>query len=90
MKLRRALVLVVGLTAWEYARWTYDTPERALAIVLALEDRPYVYRALAPSLARLLWLAGIPADLALQIVIVSFAIGLVYALEYLFKSFPRS
>jgi hypothetical protein len=87
--LRIALFGIVIATAWEYARWTYDTSARAEAIVLALEDRPYVYRALVPFVARQLWIAGVPAILALRALVVLSAIGLVYALEYLFRSLRK-
>jgi len=53
-------------------------------------ERPYVYRTLVPWLARILVELGLRADIALSIIVTFSAIGLVYALEYFFKSFRRS
>lgn len=75
--------LVVIAVAMEYGFWTWDTPERAEQIALGLEGRPFVYRALIPFLARILIWVGLPAEVALQGLVVLSAIGLVFALKYL-------
>jgi hypothetical protein len=87
--LRWLLIGVVVLTAREYAQWTFDNLSRAQMIVMGLEERPYVYRALVPWLARVLVMLGLRADMALMIVVILSAIGLVYGIKYLFAAFRR-
>lgn len=84
------LVLVVALVAREYARATFFTPDMAAGIVYSLNDRPYVYRALVPWLAWSLTRLGIAPETALTLVIMCMAIGFLYALYYLLRSFKRS
>ena len=83
------LLLVVVLVAREYAHYTYITSEMARNIVYSLYERPYVYRALVPWLAYLLTGLGISPEMALTLVVVCTAIGLLYALLYLFHSLKR-
>jgi len=83
------LLLVVGLTARQYAQWAYQNQTKAEWIVFGLEIRPYVYRALVPFLARILVTLGMGAEQALTVVVVASAIGLVYGIQYLFQSFRR-
>lgn len=85
-----SILSIVIVTAREYAHFTYDQLWRAEAIVFQTEPKPYVYRALIPWLARLLVYLGLPADLALTILVVLSAIGLVYGLYYLIRSFRRT
>ena len=84
------LLLTVILTAREYAYWTFHNFSTAEMIVMGLEEKPYVYRALAPWLAHLLVLIGMSAEAALTVLIVGSAIGLVYGIKYLFSTFSRS
>jgi len=83
---RGFLLILVSLMARVYAEWTWQTSERAAQIVLGLEDRPFVYRALVPWMARALMKLGLAAETALNVVIVISAIGLFYGLEFLAKS----
>ena len=85
--LRWLLLGVVVLTAREYARWTFDDLSRAQMIVMGLEEKPFVYRVLVPWLAHVLGLLGLRADVALTMIIVLSAIGLVYGIKYLFAAF---
>lgn len=85
--LRWLLLGVVVLTAREYAHWTFDNLSRAQMIVMGLEERPYVYRALVPWLAHLLVMLGLRADVALTVLVILSAVGLVYGIQYLLKSF---
>lgn len=87
--LRWLLLGVVVLTAREYARWTFDNLSRAQMIVGGLEDRPYVYRALVPWLAHALVMLGLRADLALTVIVVLSAVGLVYGIKYLLSAFRQ-
>lgn len=57
------LLAIVTLAANEYAR-SFDW--LAEYYVQGLEDRPYVYRTLIPSLAHLLWSLGLSAQIALR------------------------
>ena len=77
------------LTAREYARWTFDNVSRAQMIVMGLEERPFVYRALVPWLAHVLVMLGLRADLALTVIIVLSAVGLMYGIKYLLTAFKR-
>lgn len=88
--IRWLLIGIVILTAQEYARWTYDSLSRAQMIVMGLEGKPYVYRALVPWLAHLFVVLGLRADTALMVLVVLSAIGLVYGIKYLLGSFHRS
>jgi hypothetical protein len=81
--LKGSLLLIVILTAREYARWTYDNLANAQAIVSGLTDRPFIYRALVPWLAQLLVLLGMHADAALTVLVVLSAIGLIYGIKFL-------
>lgn len=83
------LLSVVVITAREYARWTFDNMSRAQMIVMGLEEKPFVYRALVPWLAQLLVALGLRPDLALTVIIVISAVGLVYGLQYLLTAFKR-
>ena len=85
--LRWLLIGVVVLTAQEYAQWTFDNLSRAQMIVMGLEEKPFVYRALVPWLAHVLVMLGLRADMALTVVIVLSAIGLVYGIKYLLTAF---
>jgi hypothetical protein len=88
--LRISLIVLVLVTAWEYARWTYyNNTLRAEIIVFELEGRPYVYRMLIPFLARQLWKMGVSVETALRMVVTMTALGFLYALEYLFTAFKR-
>lgn len=79
------LVLVVLVAAWQYTNtWTYQILELSGPIVFGLNKRPFVYRALVPLLARLLWMMGIPDHIAITVVVMLSAIGFLYALIYLF------
>jgi hypothetical protein len=84
------LIGVVIVTAREYARVTWDQVWRAEVIVLGLDEKPYVYRALVPWLAHLLVLLGLRADVALTVIVILSAIGLVYGIKYLLAAFRRS
>ncbi len=84
------LLALVALAAREYAHYTYLTGELARAIVSSTEERPYVYRVLVPWLTWSLTRLGFTPETAITIVIVCLAIGLLYALLYLFHSFDRS
>lgn len=77
------LLLMVALTAGQYARWTFENTLLAQMIVFGLEDRPFSYRALVPWLAHLLVGIGLNPSQALTALIVLSAIGLVYGIEYL-------
>lgn len=83
----RALVLavVIGI-AWQYAHWSWDEQWMAEGMVMGWEQRPYVYRALVPALARGLMSLGLDAGTALSIVMVVSAVVLVYGIVFLFKS----
>lgn len=83
------IVLLVGLIAREYANYFYYAEGGAPLIVYSLENRPYVYRVLVPWLAYALTALGLSPETALHFVIVCTAIGFLYALVYLFKSFKR-
>jgi hypothetical protein len=86
--LKAILLLVVILTAREYARSTYDDSRVwAEMILLGLEERPYVLRVLMPLLARLFWMANMPADEAIKLVIVLSAMAFVYAIHMMCKAF---
>lgn len=80
------LLAVVAAMALEYIGFAIDHPEYSRAIVMGQDDRPYVYRALVPFVARCLTWTGMRADVALTVVVVSSAIGLVYGLIYFFSS----
>jgi len=86
---RGFLLVLVSFVASVYARWTWQTSERAAQIVLGLKDRPFVYRAFVPWMARILTKLGLAAETALGVVIVISAIGLYYGLEFLAKSIRR-
>lgn len=87
---RTLLLGLVALGAQEYARWCYGgSLETATMIVYGLNDRPYVYRALVPWLARCLAALGMRADVALSTVVVLSAIGLVYAIQFFLTSFSK-
>ncbi len=87
--IKSLLLGVVVLTAREYARYTFMNVSRAQMMVMGWEDRPYVYRALVPWLAQLLVTLGLRADVALSVIIVLSAIGLVYGIKYLLAAFKR-
>jgi hypothetical protein len=82
-----SLLLIVVLMAREYAYFTFF--DQAEGIVMAQEERPYVYRALVPAVARVLVLAGLPAETALTVMVICMAIGLLYGLIYFSRSFGR-
>ena len=86
---RWLLIGLVVLTAWQYcAEWIgEDTLLQAEALVLGLNEKPYVYRALVPFVARLVWMMGLRADLALALVVILCAVGLVYGIKYLITAF---
>ncbi|RPI93357.1 MAG: hypothetical protein EHM40_10115 [Chloroflexi bacterium] len=57
-------------------------------VAYALEDRPFVYRLLVPSLARVLEkLTGIPAVPCMIFLVVLSSVGLFYSLLYLYTAF---
>lgn len=85
--IKSLLLGVVVLTAREYARWTFDKLARAQMIALGLEEKPFVYRALVPWLAHVLVMLGMRADLALSVIVVLSAVGLVYGIKYLLTAF---
>ena len=85
--IKSLLLGVVVLTAREYARWTFDNLARAQMIALGLEEKPFVYRALVPWLAHVLVMLGMRADLALSVIVVLSAVGLVYGIKYLLTAF---
>ena len=80
-----ALVLV-SVVGWEYGHWTWRTSARAETIVFGLEGKPFVFRALIPWMAQGLMMLGMPAEWALQALVILWAIGLFYGLDYLTKS----
>jgi len=81
-----ALVLVCAV-GWAYGFQTWKTSVRAEAIALGLEGKPFVFRALAPWIAQVLMALGLPAGLALSVLVIFSAIGLFYGLKYLSDSF---
>jgi hypothetical protein len=85
--IKALLLSILIATAREYARWTYDQPWRAEEMVAGVMDKPFVYRALIPWAARFLVYLGLPADVALTILVVLSAIGLLCGLYYLLRSF---
>jgi len=87
---KRVLIGIVGLTAFEYSRVTFDNLAWAQLIVMGLEQKPYVYRALVPWLAHLLVMLGLQADVALTIVVIASAFGLIYGIKYLLATFRKS
>lgn len=87
--IKGSLLLMVIVTAREYARWTFD-PAWAPGIVAGLQEKPFVYRALIPWLAHLLVILGLRADLALTLLVVLSALGLLYGIKYLLASFRGS
>ncbi len=84
------IIAVVIVIAHEYAQWTFDNPDRARQIAMGLEERPFVYRALVHWLAYPLVKLGMSPSQALTLVVILSAIGLLYALKYLFASFRQS
>jgi len=86
---RWLLIGVVVLTAREYAYWTVHNFSTADVIVMGLEEKPYVYRALVPWLAHLLVIIGMTPEAALTVLVVGSAIGLLYGIKYLFATFRR-
>ena len=87
--IKSILLGLVVITAREYAKWTFMNVPRAHMMVMGWEDKPYVYRALVPWLAQLLVTLGLRADLALTVIIVLSAIGLVYGIQYLLTAFKH-
>ncbi len=87
--IRWMLIVAVAVSAHEYARLTIHREWTAEAIVMGLEGRPFVYRTLVPWLAHLLVWTGLSPDMALTIVVVLSAIGAMYGIQYLFRSFRR-
>ncbi len=86
---KATLLLVVIVTAREYAHYTFDQVWRAEVIALSLEEKPYVYRALVPWLAHMLVLLGMRPEMALTLLVILSAIGLVYGIKYLLAAFRR-
>src|SRR3989304_10509408 len=86
---RWLLIGVVVLTAREYAYWTVHNFSTADMIVMGLEQKPYVYRALVPWLAHLLVIIGMTPEAALTVLVIGSAIGLLYGIKYLFVTFRR-
>lgn len=87
--LRVILLGVVILSAYQYAQQTFESLPRAQMIMMGHEEKPYVYRALVPWLARLLVTLGLPADAAFTVIIVLSALGLLYGIKYLLASFRK-
>jgi hypothetical protein len=84
------VLVSVALAANEYARaMIYNSSAYAFVIVHGTYERPYVYRALMPWLAQGLVALGFREDIALSMVVVCSAIGLVYAIQYFLSSFRR-
>lgn len=79
------VVLVIAV-AWAYGRITWRDAGRAEAIVFGLEGKPFALRALIPWMAQGLMWFGMPAEWALQALVIFSAIGLFYGLDYLSKS----
>lgn len=81
------LLIVVGLTAYEYSLWTmrYENVSQAEQIVMSLTERPYVYRVLIPWIARVLTFTGLRPEQALSILVMLSAIALVYGIKSLFE-----
>lgn len=77
------LICVLVVSAWSYAKSTFDGLTQAQVIVMGLQEKPFVYRALVPWLAHLLVIIGFRANMALSIVIVCSAVGLFYGIKYL-------
>jgi hypothetical protein len=89
LAVKMLLMAILMYVAVEYSYWTWDIPTRAEAIVMGLEDRPYVYRSLVPVAARMLVWMGLEPGAALTMVVVVSMIGLFYGLNYFFKSIER-
>ena len=83
------LLSVVVATAREYAQWTFDNLTRGQMIVMGLEEKPFVYRALVPWLAHVLVILGLRADVALTVLVILSAVGLVYGIQYLLSAFKH-
>src|SRR5215208_210614 len=86
---KASLLVLILLTAYNYAQGTSGGLAGAQRIVMGLDEKPYVYRALVPWLAHLLVLLGVPADTALTVLVMLSAIGLVYGIKYLLNSFRK-
>lgn len=67
---------VVAIAAVIYAQATFFSRPNAWQIVLGMNERPYVYRALVPWLARILTWLGLGPDQALSLLVVLAALGL--------------
>lgn len=80
------LILLVSLTASQYAYWTFtDTVSNAEEIVTGTQQKPFVYRALIPWAAHTLTELGLSAPTALTIMVILSAIALMYGILSLFK-----
>jgi len=87
---RGALMGVLIFTAYQYSRVTFDNNLAwAQLIMMGMEEKPYVYRALVPWLAHLLVLLGVRADVALTALVILSAMGLFYGIKYLLATFRR-
>lgn len=80
------MAMLIGMTAWIYGEWTWQTPERAMDIVMGLEAKPFVFRVLVPFLGRSLMWLGLEAQTALQVVVTVSAIGLYWAIRRLWDA----
>ncbi len=87
---RALMIAVVALSAREYSVWALHRQWTPEIIVMGLEEKPFVYRALVPWLAHLLVWMGVSPETALTVVIVLSAIGLLYGIKYLIGSFRRA
>jgi hypothetical protein len=90
MKNRIAMALIVGTflaVVYGYASGVWYAEPYARAVVLSWVERPFVYRTLMPWLARGLMSLGFSAVQAIGVVVFVSAIGLVYALKFLYDSF---
>jgi hypothetical protein len=86
---KTTLLILVILSAREYANSIVDMVW-ASGIAAGLQEKPFVYRALVPWLAQFLVLLGFRADVALSLIVILSAVGLLYGLQYLLSSFRRS
>jgi hypothetical protein len=86
----RLLVSVSALAVVSfYASGVWYAEPYARAVALSLEERPFVYRALMPWLARGLMGLGLSATAAIGLLVFAAAIGLVYAIRFLSETFKR-
>jgi hypothetical protein len=86
-------VLLIGMSflavVWMYASGVWYAEPYARAIVLGLDEKPFVYRALLPWLAQGLMGLGLSASAALGVLVLVSAVGLVVGMKFLYETFKR-